>query len=129
MAILKEKVNLVEGSTVTHELINDTVETSVEAYKKSAEAHSQAELALKKSSDAESHVARGERKIAEMQQIVDDVEQKAKSGKFDGRNAVLVPASGMFGFKVENGELILVYSGDEAPNFSVNDKGELIFNF
>ena len=37
MAILKEKVELKEGSAVTPQLINDTVETSLDAHRKSVE--------------------------------------------------------------------------------------------
>lgn len=44
-----------------------------------------------------------------------------------GRDAVLVRAEGMYGFQVdERGHLILTYSGEEAPNYSINAEGHLI---
>ncbi len=48
MAILTEKVNLQDGDNVNAELINNTVETAVESYKKSADASTQSDIALKK---------------------------------------------------------------------------------
>ena len=64
MAILKEKVELKEGSAVTPQLINDTVETSLDAHRKSVEAKSQSDIALKKSVEAELHSEKSERRVS-----------------------------------------------------------------
>lgn len=46
----------------------------------------------------------------------------------DGMNGVTVETEGMYGFHVnEEGHLILVYTGDEAPNFRINEAGHLIW--
>lgn len=35
----------------------------------------------------------------------------------------------MFGFSVsEDGDLLITYAGDEAPNFYINENGELCFD-
>ena len=45
-----------------------------------------------------------------------------------GIDGVAVAASGVFAFNVnEDGDLILSYSGSDIPNFSINDKGELVW--
>lgn len=44
-----------------------------------------------------------------------------------GADAALVQAEGMYGFQVdERGHLILSYTGDEPPNYSINADGHLI---
>ncbi len=95
MAILTEKINLQDGDNVNAELINNTVETAVESYKKSADASTQSDIALKKSAEIEKDFT--ESRIANMQSVVDDVQRKADLGEFNGKDAALVPADGMFG--------------------------------
>ena len=44
-----------------------------------------------------------------------------------GINGVAVSSTGTYAFNVnENGELVLMYTGDEAPDFSINEDGELV---
>ena len=129
MAILKEKVELKEGSSVTPELINDTVETSIEAHRKSAKAESQSGIALKKSVEAENHTERAQRNVAVMKQVVDEVERKVANGEFNGTNGVTVETAGMFGFQIEDGNLVLVYSGDTAPDMQIDENGNLIYTY
>ena len=44
-----------------------------------------------------------------------------------GINGVAVSSTGTYAFNVnENGELVLMYTGDEAPAFSINEDGELV---
>lgn len=129
MAILTEKVNLHDGDNVNAELINDTVETALESYKMSADASAQSDMALKKSVEMERDFADNKMKITAMKSIVDDVQRKAELGEFNGKDAVLVPADGMFGFKIVDGELILAYTGEQKPDVSINKKGELVFRY
>lgn len=129
MAILTEKVNLHDGDNVNAELINDTVETALESYKMSADASAQSDMALKKSVEMERDFADNKMKITAMKSIVDDVQRKAELGEFNGKDAVLVPADGMFGFKIVDGELILAYTGEQKPDVSINEKGELVFRY
>lgn len=129
MAILKEKVELKEGSSVTPELINDTVETSLDAHRKSVEAKSQSDIALKKSVEAELHSEKSERRVAEMKQVVGEVERKLASGELNGANGVTAETKGMFGFQIEDGNLYVVYSGDTAPDLQIDGNGNLIYNF
>lgn len=45
----------------------------------------------------------------------------------EGPAGVTVPASGLYAFHVdENGDLILSYTGDNAPDFRIDDNGDLI---
>ena len=45
----------------------------------------------------------------------------------EGPAGVTVPASGLYAFHVdENGDLILSYTGDDAPDFRIDDNGDLI---
>ncbi len=97
MAILTEKINLQDGDNVNAELINNTVETAVESYKKSADASTQSDIALKKSAEIEKDFTESKIRIANMQSVVDDVQRKADLGEFNGKDAALVPADGMFG--------------------------------
>lgn len=47
-----------------------------------------------------------------------------------GIDGVAVSADGIFAFNVdERGHLILSYAGEEAPNFSINENGHLIYHF
>lgn len=52
---------------------------------------------------------------------------QVKNGK-TGTGAT-VEAAGIFGFYIDNntGDLMLSYSGDNAPDLSINSKGELIY--
>ena len=54
---------------------------------------------------------------------------QVKNGK-QGTGAV-VETSGMFGFYIDNntGDLMLSYSGSNAPNLSLNSNGELIYTY
>lgn len=46
-----------------------------------------------------------------------------------GFNGVAVAADGQYAFNVDgNGHLILIYTGDEAPDFVINENGHLILN-
>lgn len=45
-----------------------------------------------------------------------------------GLDGAAVTANGMFGFSVEDGHLILHYTGDNPPDFSINAAGHLILN-
>lgn len=50
-----------------------------------------------------------------------------KNGK-TGTGAT-VETAGMYGFHIDNGNLVLSYSGDAEPNLSLNSSGELIYSF
>ena len=43
----------------------------------------------------------------------------------------VVEARGLFGFYIDNttGDLMLSYSGDDAPDFTINSDGELIYTY
>ncbi len=51
---------------------------------------------------------------------------QVKNGK-TGTGAT-VATEGMYGFHIDNGNLILSYSGDTAPSLALNDSGELIYS-
>ena len=46
-----------------------------------------------------------------------------------GIDGATVSASGQYGFAVEDGHLILYYTGDTPPDFSIDESGHLILNF
>ena len=46
-----------------------------------------------------------------------------------GTDGATVSANGMYGFSVEDGHLILYYSGDTPPDFSIDENGHLILRF
>ena len=47
-----------------------------------------------------------------------------------GINGVAVAASGVFAFNVsEDGDLLISYEAEPAPQFSINVDGELIYSF
>ena len=46
-----------------------------------------------------------------------------------GVDGTAVSASGQYSFAVENGHLILYYTGDTPPDFSIDENGHLILNF
>ena len=52
-----------------------------------------------------------------------------KNGK--AGTVVTVEASGLFGFYIDGntGDLMLSYSGDTAPNLTLNANGELLYTF
>ena len=56
-------------------------------------------------------------------------EFKVKNGKTG--TGVTVETAGLFGFYIDGntGDLMLSYSGDTAPNFTLNADGELIYTF
>lgn len=51
---------------------------------------------------------------------------QVKNGK-TGTGAT-VETAGMYGFHIDNGNLVLSYSGDEAPSLALNSSGELIYS-
>lgn len=54
---------------------------------------------------------------------------QVKNGKTG--TGVAVETDGMFGFYIDNntGDLMLSYSGSNAPNLSLNNNGELIYTY
>lgn len=46
-----------------------------------------------------------------------------------GTDGATVSANGMYGFSVEDGHLILYYSGDTPPDFSIDENGHLILHY
>lgn len=44
-----------------------------------------------------------------------------------GANGAVTEVKGFIGFQIKNGDLYVSYTGDEAPNFSINSNGELIY--
>lgn len=46
-----------------------------------------------------------------------------------GIDGATVSATGAYGFAVEDGHLILYYTGDTPPDFSIDENGHLILNF
>lgn len=113
MAILnKNPKHFMPGDSVTASIINDTIDTAVSANITANNVSSDLQAAKTNS-------------IIALEKAT-EVEERANSGEF---NAALVEADGMFGFQVVNGELIMSYSGSEAPNISLNENGELVYNF
>lgn len=47
----------------------------------------------------------------------------------DGENGIYIPVSGFVSFGVRNGHLIMKYSGDNPPNFRINEDGDLVYDF
>lgn len=41
----------------------------------------------------------------------------------------MVETTGLYGFSIENGRLVLTYQGDTAPDFSINTVGHLIYTY
>ncbi|MCL2062592.1 MAG: hypothetical protein FWH03_08245 [Firmicutes bacterium] len=61
---------------------------------------------------------------------VRDLEERANRGEFrgeDGRDGAVASASGIFGFEIIDGHLILSYFGDEEPDAEIVN-GELILS-
>ena len=60
-----------------------------------------------------------------------DDTQKNMTFTFGLPAGAVAEASGVFGFYIDNatGDLMLSYSGNEAPNFTVNSDGELIYTY
>ena len=143
MAILTEKLVYYDGQSVSAKIINDTIETAVyandkaaKAEKTSVEATNNSQLALENSQTAKSlseqasEVSNTARLSAEnATSRVSSLEQRANNGEFNGRDAVLTMADGMYGFELKDGDLYLYYTGQEIPPLSINDNGELIISF
>ena len=60
-----------------------------------------------------------------------DDTQKNMSFTFGLPAGAVVESSGVFGFYIDNttGNLMLSYSGNNAPNLSINSNGELIYTY
>ena len=60
-----------------------------------------------------------------------DDTQKNMTFTFGLPAGAVAEASGVFGFYIDNatGDLMLSYSGNEAPSFTVNSDGELIYTY
>ena len=57
------------------------------------------------------------------------VQMKLGNGDFKGDPGVITTIDGQVAFQIENGDLILYYTGNEAPNYSIDENGCLIFTF
>ncbi len=137
------------GDPVTAKIINDTIDTAIDANQKAvtAETNSRAavtdaalakinsETALTQSAEAVTTSATAESVSAQARDNAviafnkaSDVEMRANRGDFNGANGVVVEAAGHYAFQVLDGDLILTYTGDTAPKFALNEDGELIYN-
>ena len=58
-------------------------------------------------------------------------QQTAQFQVKNGKTGATVETAGMFGFYIDNntGDLMLSYSGNNAPNLSLNNNGELIYTY
>ena len=178
MAILTQPKNYKAGDSVSADVINDTIDTAIGAYQKSAGAETAANNAVNLSNSAvntaedavnrsnaasdtsnnalnqaqSAHsVVNNANNFAETAKTdaasaktdaqtalskVTTIEQMANSGAFngakgaDGTNAAFVETSGMYGFQIDgNGDLLLNYSVNNAPDFAINGNGELIYSY
>lgn len=155
----KDKIKVYRaGDAVTATVINDTIDTAIhareqsgttaikasEAVIRSSEAKSIAEganaksgdalaksaVALENSEKAEMLSATAESKASIAVATVRELEERANSGAFDGkdgRDGSVASAEGMFGFEILNGHLMLSYYGDTEPDVAIVN-GELILN-
>jgi hypothetical protein len=143
MAILTQKPkDYRPGDSVTASVVNDTVDTAVNAHKTSVEASEKAqrsknesEIAIKDAEQAVidsaeaktlSHTAN--KNAHDALTKATDVLARADRGEFND-NAVLVETSGMYGFQVIDGDLWLSYSGESQPDFEINNNGELVYKY
>lgn len=109
MGILKTKPKYyMPGDAVTAKIINDVLDTVIDANQTAENNSVDLQTAKQKALEA----------VSIAQSALDN----------SGRDAVLVQAQGLFGFQVQDGNLVLSYSGDSAPNLSIDGNGDLIFN-
>jgi hypothetical protein len=113
MPVLSQRKDYKTGDAVTAAVINDTIDTAIEAHGKAVTALTEAVLA---ESNAQAAFAKA---VA--------VEARADGGEFGA--AATVEADGLYGFQIINGDLILHYSGSSAPDLSINGDGDLVYNF
>ncbi len=131
------------GEPVTAEFMTEVAQAVSNAEKKSdkavndsEQAKTKSEEALRKSEDAkvESNVANSVSAEAQYAaqlalEKAQEVERRANNHEFDGRDGTVVQEKGLFAFTIENGELCVYFSGDEAPSLSIDANGELIYNY
>lgn len=110
MAVLKTKPKLyMPGDAVTAKVINDVLDTAIEANQTAENNSADLQMAKQKALEA----------VGIAQSALDNC----------GRDAVVVPTQGLFGFQVQDGNLVLSYSDPTAPNLSIDGNGNLIFNY
>lgn len=131
------------GEPVTAEFMTEVAQSVSNAEKKSdkavndsEQAKTKSEEAFRKSEDAkaESNVANSVSAEAQYAaqlalEKAQEVERKANNHEFDGRDGTVIQEKGLFAFTVENGELVVHFSGEEKPNLEIDTNGELIYNY
>ncbi len=155
--ILTKETNYRPGDAVTATVINDTVKTALEAFKTASVSETTSQTALQQAknavtdssaakaqsehavTEASTAVQRSERAYLDMTAVstcavsalnkAESILLRASNGEFNGRDAVLTETAGMYGFQIINGDLILTYSGNTAPDLSIDAAGNLIYNY
>ncbi|MCM1289487.1 MAG: hypothetical protein NC132_02405 [Corallococcus sp.] len=131
------------GEQVTAEIMTEVVESVVSAEQNAAEAKSDSQKAAFDAAEArmQSDTALTDSQTASALSVSANsaaqialekataVEQKAANGGFDGRNGIIAAQTGFVGFAIENGDLCVYCDGDQTPNFSLSEDGELIYNY
>lgn len=69
---------------------------------------------------------------------VTELEERIQNGEFtgargpqgnDGSNAVIAESDGFIAFDIEDGDLIMYYTGDNAPDCYIDENGCLVYNY